>query len=199
MLEWIPSSVFVFFWAVTLQKCDWSVAMMVQEQHTSMADWDCAIETVCEQNSKLMLKFSQDVSYVTVKSISVFVHWRTFHITFLFAEYWTRIDFQTICDVRNHALPLNIRFSENWAMNVKHIGGLRSLWFFLSSATHSPVYCLRFDYYVSFLCLRLMLTKRCRRLVSPFLWAPFGEGWMHRRGVVFLPSWLTWWSETVSI
>ena len=170
--------------------------------NTSMAVSDCVIDTVYKQNLKLVLKFScwtEDVSYVPAKSISVFVHWRTFpHHTCVYWKLnwiwkdWTRIDFQTICDVTNHAPPLKIRFSENWAMNVKHIDCQYLL-------KRSSVYCLMFDYYVSFFCLRLMLIKPCRRLVSPFLWAPFGEGWMHRREVVFCPNWLTWWSETVSI
>lgn len=46
---------------------------------------------------------------------------------------------------------------------------------------------------------RPMLIKLCGRPGSPFLRAPFGEGWTLQSEVVCCPNWQTWWRETASI
>lgn len=43
---------------------------------------------------------THNVFFFTVKSIlSIYVHWRLQVSTLVYAEYWLRIGFQTICDV----------------------------------------------------------------------------------------------------
>lgn len=53
-----------------------------------------------------------------VTSILTVCQSSSFHNTLVYAEYWTKSGFQTICDVTNHALPLEIRglgeHRENW-------------------------------------------------------------------------------------
>lgn len=74
--------------------------------------------------------WTQEIFCVTVKSILhvCALEAYIFHISkIVYAEHWTLIDFQCICDVTSHARLLEIWFLMNtekvsiWAMNVKLI------------------------------------------------------------------------------